>query len=168
MLENDDIDIALSYKPTQDNPELETHVLFETRLAVVVSEKHPLAQYNSTRLPDLEKYPFAQPAKGLQARSVFERITDGMNYNFQYRMELNDVPMLIDIVRGSSSLFTVLAQPAASRIPGIKVLSLDQPGTQMQGSIHVSRNNYMKRTTKEFLKMLSENRSYSMALMDMF
>lgn len=40
-------------------------------------------------------------------------------------------------------------------------------GTQMEGSFHVLKNAYMKRATKEFLRMLCENRSYGLALMNL-
>ena len=168
MLNEQRIDVALSYKPSFVDPGIESHILFDNRLAVVVADTHPLAQHDTVRLSDLEKFPFALPAKGLQARNTFDRIVEGLDYRFQVRMEINEVNVLIDLVRASGRLVTVLSQAALTRLPGIKTLTLDQQGTEMEGSFHVRRNTYMKRSTKAFLKMLCETRSYGLALMDMF
>lgn len=168
MLSEERIDVALSYKPSYVHPEISSHILFDNRLAVVVADTHPLASHDVVRLADLEKYPFALPAKGLQARNTFDRIVEGLDYRFDVRMEINEVNVLIDLVRASGKLATVLSEAALSRIPGIKTLKLDQQGTQMEGSFHTKKGCYTKRATREFLKMLCENRSYGLALMDLF
>ncbi len=168
MLDEGRIDIALSYKPLYAHPGIESHIMFDNRLAVIVSETHPLANAETVRLIDLEKFPFAAPAKGLQARNLFDRIVEGLDYRFNFRLEINDVHVLLDLVRASDKLFTVLSQAALTHTPGIKILTLDQQGTQMEGSFHFCKNSYMKRSTKEFLKMLCENRAFGMAMMDLF
>lgn len=168
MLREERIDMALSYKPTFVTPDIESHILFDNRLAVVVADTHPLAQFDTVRLSDLEKYPLALPAKGLQARNTFDRIIDGCDYRFNVRLEINEVNVLVDVVRSSGMLVSVLSEAALSaRANGIKALTLDQQGTQMEGSFHVLKNAYMKRATKEFLRMLCENRSYGLALMNL-
>lgn len=167
MLEEHRIDVALSYRPSSIQQDITSHILFDNRLAVVVSDTHPLAKNNKVRLSDLEKFPLALPAKGLQARNTFDRIIDGLDYRFNVRLEINEVNVLIDLVRTSGHLVTVLSQAALARTPGIKALELDQQGTQMEGSFHLLKGAYMKRATKEFLGMLCENRSYGMALMDL-
>lgn len=166
MLSEEKIDIALSYKSPEMRPEITSHILFDNRLAVVVSDTHPLVDRESVRLADLERFPMAMPAKGLQARNTFDRITQGLDYRFNVRLEINEVNVLLDIVRSSDKLVTFVSQAAVARTPGIKALSLDQIGTQMEGSFHILRDTYTKRATKEFLRMLCENRSYGMALME--
>ena len=168
MLDEHKIDIALSYKSSSIHPSIASHIMFDNRLAVVVSETHPLASNDSVRLADLERFPFAMPAKGLQARNTFDHIVEGMDYRFNVRLEINEVNVLLDLVRSSDRLFTVVSQAAVARTPGIKSLRLDQSGTQMEGSFHVLQDTYMKRSTKEFLRMLCENRAYGMALMEIF
>lgn len=166
MLGEEKIDIALSYKSPDTHPEITSHIMFDNRLAVVVSDTHPLSSQDNVRLADLERFPFAMPARGLQARNTFDRITQGLDYRFNVRLEINEVNVLLDLVRGSDRLVTVVSQAAVARTPGIKALTLDQTGTQMEGSFHILRDAYTKRATKEFLRMLCENRSYGMALME--
>lgn len=167
MLHEHRIDMALSYRPSIIRADIDSHILFDNRLAVVVADTHPLAKKCSIRLSDLERYALALPAKGLQARNTFDRIIDGLDYRFNVRLEINEVNVLIDLVRASNNLVTVLSEVAVARTPGIKVITLDQQGTQMEGSFHVLKDAYMKRATKEFLRLLCENRSYGMAMMDL-
>lgn len=167
MIAEQRIDVALSYKPTFVHPDIDSHIMFDNRLAVVVSDTHPLVQNDKVRLADLERYPFAMPAKGLQARNTFDRIVEGLDYRFKVRLEINEVNVLVDLVRSSNMLVTVISEAAIARTPGIKALTLDQQGTSMEGSFHTLKNGYMKRATREFLRMLCENRSYGMALMDL-
>lgn len=168
MLSERKIDLALSYKSSIMHPEITSHIMFDNRLAVVVSDTHPLASHETVRLADLERFPFAMPAKGLQARNTFDHIVDELDYRFNVRLEINEVNVLLDLVRASDRLFTVVSQAAVARTPGLKSLRLEQTGTQMEGSFHVLQDAYMKRATKEFLRMLCENRSYGMALMEIF
>jgi LysR family cyn operon transcriptional activator len=167
MLDEQNFDVALSYKPTTVHPEIESHIIFDNQLAIFVSDTHPLAARNSVRLADLEKFPFAMPAKGLQARNAFDRIINGLDYRFDIRLEINEVNLLMDLVRSSDKMVTVLSRAASVRVPGIKALTLDQQGTQMEGSFHILKNAYMKRSAKEFLRILCENRAYGLAIMDM-
>lgn len=167
MLRQERIDMALSYKPATIDPEIDSHILFDNQLAVVVSDTHPLAKSESVRLSDLEKFPMALPAKGLQARNTFDRLIEGAGYQLNVRLENNEVNVLVDLVRLSGRLVSVLSEAALAQTSGIKVLKLNHPDTQMEGSFHVLKNGYMKRTTREFLRMLCENRSYGLALMNL-
>lgn len=167
MLESQQIDLALSYKPAWTSMNLESHILFDNRLAVVVSDTHPLAEFKSIRLSELEKYPMALPATGLQARSTFDRICEGLDYRFQVQIELNDVNVLLSLVRGSK-LVSVLSQATVARKKGLVAIPLDHPGCQMEGAFTVCRDAYMKRCTREFLRILSENRTLGMAVMEIY
>ena len=55
MLENQEIDIALSYKPSEHYDSIESHILFDNNLSIIVNDKHELAGRKSMRLSELEK-----------------------------------------------------------------------------------------------------------------
>ena len=77
MVKDRALDVALSYTPTSMSPEIESHILFDNQLAVVVSEHHPLAGAERVKCADLKRFPFVMPAKGLQARNAFDLLTRG-------------------------------------------------------------------------------------------
>lgn len=165
LLEKQKIDIALSYKPTKSYPNIESHNLFENRLAVVVSDTHPLASMQSVRWADLEKCQMALPSKGLQARNAFDRIMEGLDYHFDVRIEVDDISVLLNLVR-CSRLVTLLSQATVHRHTGLVSIPINQKGCDMEGSFHIYRDAYIKRTTKEFMRILCENKSFGMAMMD--
>lgn len=165
LLEKQQIDIALSYKPTKIYPNIESYNLFENRLAVVVSDTHPFASYKSIRWADIEKSPLALPSKGLQARNAFDRVMEGLDYHFDVRIEVDDISVLLNLVR-CSRLVTLLSQATVHRHQGLVAIPLNQKGCDMEGSFHIYRDAYIKRTTKEFMRILCENKTFGMAMMD--
>ena len=162
-LEREEIDIALSFKPLQHYEHIESHILFTSRLCIIVSADNALAKKNKIRLTELEKYPLALPAKGLQARDTFDSLLYGQNFKFDVRLEINDIHVILDMV-SNSDMVTVLSQTTISNGHALKSISLDQPGAEMIGSFHILKGKYCKKATKEFLKQLIENNSFNQAL----
>ena len=166
MLDRQEIDLALSYKSNVVYPDIESHILFGNSLAVVVDENHPLARQSCVRLADLEKYPLALPAKGMQARNAFDKIIETKDYRFDIRLQINEVNLLMEVIRGTY-MVTLLSEATAKHMSGVVSLRLDQHDTSMEGSFHVKRGAYCKNATKEFLRLLCKTRPYGLAMMDL-
>lgn len=166
MLDRQEIDLALSYKSREVYPNIESHILFDNKLVVVVDQAHPLAKEKNIRFSDLEKYSLILPAKGLQARNAFDHLIEGRDYRFDIRAESNDVNLLMEIVRGSM-LVSVLSEATTKRLPGIVSINIDHTGTSMEGSFHVKKGSYTKNATREFLRLLCETRPYGLAMMEL-
>ena len=167
MLEKEQIDVALSYKPSQPYPNIESHVIFDNKLAAIVSDTHTLAKEKSITIAEIEKYPLIMPAKGLQARNTFDTITNTLDRKFDIRLEINDVSVLISLVR-NSKMMTVLSSATVAHKSGVVAIPIAGVGTEMLGAFNFRTGTYMKNATKEFLKILCENRSLQLALLDVF
>ncbi len=111
----------------------------------------------------MEKLPLALPARGLQARNAFDSLLYGQNFKFDVRLEINDLSMLLEMV-SSTGLVTLLSEATVRGNKDFVALSLDHPHSEMQGSFHLLKGTYCKNATKEFLKMLVENNSFTMAM----
>ena len=165
MLKRQEIDIALSYKPEMPDDSIESHILFDNHLCVVMASGHPLAKAKSLRLRDLEEYALCLPAKGMQARNKYERIIAGRHDTPpDMKVEINDIYILLDLVRNSRML-TFLSQATVMNSPGVVSVPLDEPGCEMQGSFHIVKGSYMKHATRELVRILCQNRSFSMAML---
>lgn len=162
-LNKNEIDVALSYKPLHRYEHIESHILFTSNLSVIVSNQNSIAKMDKIRLSELEKYPLALPAKGLQARDTFESLLYGQKFKFDVRIELNDIQVLLDIVSGGD-FATLLSQTTITDIAGLTAVTLDHPGSEMIGSYHILKGNYCKKATRVFLKQLIENNSFSQAI----
>ena len=69
MLEKRELDFVLSFKPSSVHPAIESHVLFDNNLSVIVNRNHPLAEKEKITLQDILPHGIAMPAKGLQSRN---------------------------------------------------------------------------------------------------
>ncbi len=164
-LKKGEIDVALSYKPSENYEDIDSHILFDNHLCVIMKKDHPLANQKTLRFQDLENWKFALPAKGLQARNAFDRIVNGQSYHLDVSIEVNDADILLDLV-AESDLLTTLSFATSRHNERVTAVPLDYPDTGMEGCFHVRRDTYMKYATKEFLRMLCENKVYDITLMN--
>ncbi len=158
MLEKHDVDIVLSFKPTQTYDRIESHILFDNHLDVVVNKKHELASCRSIDLARLQQYEIALPGKGLQARNQFDIIVASKGYKFNCPIELNEVNILLKIVSGSN-LVTILSEATIYGARDLVAIPIDAPGTQMEGCVHVLKDSYRKCSAVKFVKLLCESDS---------
>lgn len=166
MLIKHELDVVLSYKPSQHYAQIESHYLFDNELCVVVSDTHPLAGHKSVELADLTLHRMALPAPGLQARNKFDTLIHGTQYDFNVCLEINDVNALISLVR-DSRLVTVLSTATVSQVEGVATVPIvGVDSSEMEGCYHFLRGSYRKVATREFLRILSESKSYGMAKMN--
>ena len=166
MLIKHELDVVLSYKPSQHYTQIESHYLFDNELCVVVSDTHPLAAHKSVELADLTQHRMALPAPGLQARNKFDTLIRGTQHEFNVCLEINDVNALISLVR-DSRLVTVLSTATVSQVEGVATVPIvGVDSSEMEGCYHFLRGSYRKVATREFLRILSESKSYGMAKMN--
>ena len=156
MLEHDEVDFALTFRPAELNKEIESYFLFDNHLAVIVREDHPLAHKESVSIAELEHYDLVLPAKGLQARNAFDMMCVGCNHNLKVRIELNDVNILLKLVK-QSGMITILSETTIYNDEGFKSIPIDLRIKEMEGCIHVKKNVYQKRSVKEFIRLLGES-----------
>lgn len=165
-LEKEEIDVALSFSSINENERIDSHPLFDNNLCIVVSDTHPLAHNKSLRLRDVEKFRLALPSKGMQARETFDSMTEGMDLDFRIGLEINQISILMDIVRGSRFV-TFLSGATVHRQPGLVSIPIRGASCAMKGCFHTRKGAYRNNATREFLKMLCRNKSFGMALMEL-
>lgn len=150
-----ELDFVLSYKPTISYPQIESHIIFEDHLSLVVNEIHPLASATKVSLDDLQKCQIILPAKGLQARNALDKILYENNISLEAKIVFNQVTPLLRLV-SSHQFATVLSSTAIYKVPGLKSITIDCPNCEMEGSYHVLKDSYRKEAAKEFIRILIE------------
>lgn len=169
LLQRQEIDFALSYRPRETYENIESHVLFDNRLCVFLSEGHPLVRdgRGSITLSEMQELRYAMPAKGMQARNLFEHLVEGKGFKFDVRLEVNEVNMLLELVR-SGRFATVLSRAADTTQHGLSSLPIDVAGNRIEGCFHLIRGRYVKRAVKEFIRTLSEKNTDSILMRSWF
>jgi LysR family cyn operon transcriptional activator len=154
LLRNREVDAVLAFRPTKAVEGIESHILFQNYLSVIVGDEHPLATKKRVTLAELEQYDLALPSPGLQARNVLEKILSKRPYNFKVRIELNDANILLKLVR-QNKLATILAEATILSEKGVKAIPIDTADNEMTGCVHTLKDAYRKRAMLEFIKILS-------------
>lgn len=155
MLRRREVDFVLAFKPDTLFDEIESQVLFEDRLSVIMSKNHPLAACESISPDEIKKHPLAIPAKGLQARNMIDKYFNFSSGDFSVSLEVNSVYNLLEVVE-SSKLITILSEATIRDRNTLKAIPLELPD-KMQGCVHTLKKTYHKRSAEEFIKMLSES-----------
>lgn len=155
MLTHRDVDFVLAFRPNLTVAGVESHILFQNRLAVVVDINHPLAGKEKVSLDELAAYNLALPARGLQARNAFDAVTADRS-QLRIMIEMNEVNILLKIVR-NTSLVTVLAEDSIYGERDLKAIPLDIPDNEMMGCVHILKDTYHKKSMKKFIGMLTES-----------
>lgn len=155
MLRRREVDFVLAFKPDTLFDEIESQVLFEDRLSVIMSKNHPLATCESISPDEIKKHPLAIPAKGLQARNMIDKYFNFSSGDFSVSLEVNSVYNLLEVVE-SSKLITILSEATIRDRNTLKAIPLELPD-KMQGCVHTLKKTYHKRSAEEFIKMLSES-----------
>ena len=155
LLSNHELDFVLAFKPIYPLPNVESHILFQNTLSVIVGNNHPLASKDKVSISELENYDLALPSKGLQARNAFDNIVTGYD-KFNIRIELDDVNTLLKLVR-QTSLVTVLAEDSIYDACDVKAVPINVPDNQMSGCVHILKETYRKHSMQEFIRILTES-----------
>lgn len=157
MLRKREVDFVLAFKPTESYDDIESHILFDDRLSVILRNDHPLADRKSLSIEDLQRQKIALPSKGLQARNALDKAMDIDKQNLDICIDLNEIDILLDIVQ-SSHLLTILSEATIyHHKERLRAIPLDIPQNQMEGCIHVLKKSYRKRSAEAFVKLLRES-----------
>ncbi len=150
------LDFVLAFRPSERIEGIESHVLFDNHLGVIVRDSHPLAAKQSVGADDLRRYNLILPSKGLQARNAFDRCVAQAGLAFDIHIELNEVNILLELIR-HSNMITVLSEATIYNRTGIKAIPLELPGSEMEGCVHMLRNCYRKHSALEFIRLLRDS-----------
>ena len=153
MLEARAVDFVLAFRPSESMPVIESHMLFDNHLAVIVKESHPLAGLDSVSLADIGKFNLALPSKGLQARNAFDTYLAAHPAPLNIRIELNEVNILLELIK-RGNLVTILAEATVYNQTGVKAIPLTPEANEMEGCVHMLKNCYRKHSAIEFIHML--------------
>ncbi|THG43891.1 LysR family transcriptional regulator, partial [Muribaculum caecicola] len=131
MLEARAVDFVLAFRPSESMPVIESHMLFDNHLAVIVKESHPLAGLDSVSLADIGKFNLALPSKGLQARNAFDTYLAAHPAPLNIRIELNEVNILLELIK-RGNLVTILAEATVYNQTGVKAIPLTPEANEME------------------------------------
>ena len=167
LLRERKVDFVLSYKPLCNAPDIASMFLFENALALVVDKEHPLAERKNIKLQELSGKELLLPSKGLQARTMFDRLIEGKNFLFNSSLELNETNILLQMV-ATGHYATILSTSAVFGKPRFRAIPIDEAGNTMEASLLYLEDAYQKTAAKKFIEILLDTDAVKRRLMNMF
>ena len=167
LLRERKVDFVLSYKPLCEANDIDAMPLFENTLALVVSKEHPLAARKEIKLLELVGKPLLLPSKGLQARTMLDRLTEKEGIELHSSLELNETNILLQMV-ATGHYATILSTSAVFGKTRFKAIPLNESGNIMEASLLRLKDSYQKNAAKEFIDILVETDAVKRRLMNMF
>ena len=164
LISNGDLDFALSFKSSEKFDNVESRILFDNKLSIIVREEHPLTRKKVVRLADLEDYELILPGVGLQARSAFDSILTERHLNLKVSIEANEVNTILNLLN-KSNYVTVLSETVILEHKGLVSIEIDDAECRMEGCLHFCTNRYRKRSTEEFIRLLRETKALRISLL---
>ena len=167
LLRERKVDFVLSYKPLCNAPDIASMFLFENALALVVDKEHPLANRKNIKLQELSGKELLLPSKGLQARTMFDRLIEGKDFRFNSSLELNETNILLQMV-ATGHYATILSTSAVFGKPRFRAIPIDEAGNTMEASLLYLEDAYQKTAAKKFIEILLDTDAVKRRLMNMF
>ena len=158
LVSDGELDFALSFRSSEKYDNVESHILFDNKLCIIVRENHPLTRKESVRLADLEEYELVLPGIGLQARSTFDNIIAERKLNLKVTMEANEVNTILNLLPRSNYV-TVLSETVVLEHDNLVTIDISDAECNMEGCLHFCANRYRKRSTEEFIRLLSDTKA---------
>lgn len=156
MLRKRELDFAISFMPDVTYDDIESELLFEDRLSVVMRKDHVLATRDKLTLEDLSGHKFILPAEGLPARTMLEKYLDVHHNALDVRVELNAPIVIMDLV-WKYNYITVLSSSITRYYPDLTAIELDVPDNTLKGCVHTLKTGYRKRSQELFLELLRQS-----------
>lgn len=156
MLTDKKLDLVLAFKPIMEHQEIESEILFKTRLSAVMRRDHPLADHASISLEELEKQTLVLPGQGLQARRTFDRFVGIDTRKLNVRVEINDPDIIMDVVQGTNYI-TLLSDLAPHYRQNLVAVPIEEGVYKMTGCVHRLKDGYRKRSADVFLEKLRDS-----------
>lgn len=119
-----DLELAIVTLPPKALPHLQTDLIWDDPLVVMVGRDHPLSKRKQVTLETLLSYPAVLPSSNTYTRAILERAVQKAGLNLQVSMETNyleTLGMLTEIGLGWSLLpaTQLTGQLVTLRVPGL-------------------------------------------------
>ncbi len=159
-VQNGELDLGIGFLPiARHSDDFETEPLFDERLVLVVSSRHPLAA--ETRLPmaELRDLPLALLPERFQIRRILDEVTAAQALPLRITVELDTVHSLL-AVASASGLGTVLpAMAVANASKDVRSITLVDPAPSCsvgliwrRGSFHNSASRALANELRSLIK----------------
>lgn len=155
LLKERKLDLILSYRPDEDDSQIEFFPLFDSNLSVIVNYSHPLVAQREVPLELLKQYPLVLPSVGSQARSMIDKLLDSRHVRLTPQIEITSMTIMMNLVE-TGHWIAVMSEMLIRGHEKLRAIPIAGRKTQMHPSVIVLKDIYQKLSAKEFMRILLE------------
>ena len=155
-LDNFELDFVLSFQEFEVNKNHKYQFLFDSEMVLIGASDSELNKLKKVKMENLVQFPLALPAKGFSTRQYIDSILKKKNLELNISLEVNDIPMLLDLVK-TGKFFTVLAKTTVQDFNSLISVPIIQPQMIRKGMIISIKDIYEKKAAKEFYKIINDS-----------
>ncbi|MBR2194842.1 MAG: LysR family transcriptional regulator [Salinivirgaceae bacterium] len=155
LLKERKLDLILSYRPDDEDNQIEFFPLFDSNLSVIVNYNHPLVAQREVSLELLKQYPLVLPSVGSQARTMIDRLLASRHVQLTPQIEISSMTIMMNLVE-TGHWIAVMSEMLIRGHEKLRAIPIAGKKTQMHPSVILLKGIYQKLSAKEFMKILFE------------
>jgi len=153
MLKERKLDLILSYRPDDEDTQIEYFPLYDSNLSVIVNYNHPLIAQREVPLELLKQYPLVLPSVGSQARSMIDKLLTSRHVQLAPQIEISSMTIMMNLVE-TGHWIAVMSEMLIRGHEKLRAIPIAGRKTQMHPSVIVLKDIYQKLSAKEFVRIL--------------
>ena len=154
LLLNDELDIGIAFDDVH-SADIDVLPLLKESLALMVSERHPLAQQECVALSHLNNERLILLSEEFATREQIDRYCRQRDLHPQIVIEANSINAILELVR-RTTLATLLPSPIAAQNEGLKAVSLTPQLLERTAALMLRKGAWRTAAVKAFMAMAQE------------
>ena len=147
------VDFALTFEMMKKDDLLTEQPAKTYHLCAIVSDQNPLAQQATVSLRQLADYNICTPARGMNARRMFDSLTNKRGIELQPKLEINEIHTLLHLVR-TGRWVAILVDSITHGEEGLCAVPLREAALPMPVVWLYPKDMYIRKAMQKFMELI--------------
>lgn len=147
------VDFALTFEMMEKDDLLTEQPVKTYHLCAIVSDQNPLAQQATVSLRQLADYNICTPARGMNARRMFDSLTNKKGIELQPKLEINEIHTLLHLVR-TGRWVAILVDSITHGEEGLCAVPLREAALPMPVVWLYPQDMYIRKAMQKFMELI--------------
>ena len=147
------VDFALTFEMMEKDDLLTEQPVKTYNLCAIVSDQSPLAQQATVSLRQLADYNICTPARGMNARRMFDSLTNKKGIELQPKLEINEIHTLLHLVR-TGRWVAILVDSIIHGEEGLCAVPLREAALPMPVVWLYPKDMYIRKAMQKFMELI--------------
>ena len=147
------VDFALTFEMMEKDDLLTEQPAKTYHLCAIVSDQNPLAQQATVSLRQLADYNICTPARGMNARRMFDSLTNKKGIELQPKLEINEIHTLLHLVR-TGRWVAILVDSITHGEEGLCAVPLREAALPMPVVWLYPKDMYIRKAMQKFMELI--------------